>query len=303
MSKKSEVITSVESSQQVRLRKILFGTDFSTASEAALHYALSIARRYDSQLFVAHVISPAFYANVPEEAAAAAYELARQQAEREMANLLISGRLREVPHQVLLGEGAIWPALSDMIRNHDIDLVVLGTHGRTGARKVFLGSVAEEIFRRAECPVLTVGPKVTGTPEAETTFRQIVYATEFSPASERAMAYAFSLAQEHQARLALLHVVSDGAELEAKGVTVLREFYTRKLQALVTPETRLWIETDSTVEFGDPAEKILGVARDWRADLIVLGAHPVAIFPGHLPLTTAYKVVCQSLCPVLTVRS
>lgn len=303
MSNKLQELISTGIGQRVRLRNILIATDFSPASEAALNHAIFIARRFDSQLFIAHIISPASYGSVPGEAAAAASELTRHQAEREMTNLLISGRLRGLPHQVLVEEGAFWPVLSGMIRDHDIDLVVAGTHGRKGARKVFLGSVAEEIFRRAECPVLTVGPKVTGTGEVEAQLRQIVYATEFSPTSERALAYALSLAQEHQARLTLLHVVPEGPELEARGTAFLREYYAERLRRAVALDNQLGAETEPTVEFGNAAEKILGAARDRQADLIIMGAHAVSFLPGHVPSATAYKVVCQASCPVLTVRS
>jgi nucleotide-binding universal stress UspA family protein len=292
----------VNGKKPVKLENILFATDFSPVSEAALGYALAIARRYDSKLFVAHVVRPDVFQMLPPENLAGVLEQIRRYAEQEMANLLISGRLRGVPHQVLLEQGQLWPALSGMIEKNDIDLVVVGTRGRTGVQKLLLGSVAEEIFRLSPRPVLTVGPTVSGHAPEETHLRQIVYATDFTPTAERAAAYALSLAQEHQAHLTLLHVVRDVDKVSPENIARLREFFTRRLEKVVPPETNLWCDPEFAVSFGAPAEGVLEIAKSRHADLIVLGVRGVASFAGHLPPATAYKIVCQAPCPVLTVR-
>jgi nucleotide-binding universal stress UspA family protein len=296
----------LESNTRIGLQNILFATDFSTSSEMAMHYALAIARRYDSKIFVAHVIRPDAYQLVPAESQPTVMGQARRYAEQEMANVLISGRLRGIPHQVLLGQGEMWSALSEMLEKHEINLIVVGTHGRTGVRKLLLGSVAEQIFRLAHCPVLTVGPKVTRAPAAdlpgETDLRQIVYATDFTVTSERAAAYAISLAQEHQARLTLVHAVRDASEFSPHNTALLVEFFTKRLRELLPATAESWCEPECVVEFGAPDDMILKVAADRSADLIVIGVRRSATFPGHLPPATAYKVVCQAHCPVLTVR-
>ena len=291
-----------DSQTRVALRNILFGTDFSSVSEAALSYALSLARRYDSQVYVAHVIRPDAYQLVPPDAMGSVLEQTRRYAEQKMADLLISGRLRGIPHQVLLGQGDLWPVLSDMLAKHEIDLIVVGTHGRTGVRKLLLGSAAEEIFRLSRCPVLTVGPRVLSEAPTETDLRQILYATDFAPTSERAAAYALSLAQEHQAHLTLLHVVQEHSDISPHNKARLTGFFSRRLQEMVSEEAELWCDPEFAVEFGVPADCILKVAGDRQAHLIVLGVRRSATFAGHLPPATAYKVVCQGQCPVLTVR-
>ena len=93
-----------------------------------------------------------------------------------------------------------------MVGRHAIDLIVLGSHGKHGLKKLVLGSAAEQIFRHADCPVLTVGPKVVAPGPGEVAFKHILFATDFSAGSLRALPYALSLAEENQARLALLHV-------------------------------------------------------------------------------------------------
>lgn len=296
-----------EGETRVSLRNILLATDFSQASDAALAHAARIARRYDAKMFVAHVIRPDVYQLVPPEATTIALEQTRRYAEQQMAGLLISGRLRDIPHQVLLGTGELWPVISGMLGQHEIDLVVVGTHGRTGARKLLLGSAAEEIFRMAPCPVLTVGPKVEaqqGTARAPDPLsrRRFLYATDFSAHSERAAAYAVSLAQENQAHLTLLHVVQESADVSPHNRARIVEYFTKQLRALMPDEAEMWCEPEIIVEFGEPADAILRVADQTQAEVIALGVRRAGTFPGHLPPATAYKVVCQARCPVLTVR-
>lgn len=301
--KTQEIATmSLDGSKPVQLRNILYATDFSTASEAALGYALAIARRYDSQIFIAHVIRPDVYQMLPPENLTGVLSQIRHYAEQEMANLLISGRFRGVPHQILLEQGQFWPVLSGMIERNGIDLIVVGTRGRTGVQKLLLGSAAEEIFRLAQGPVMTVGPSVSGHAPAEAELRHILYATDFAPASERAAAYALSFAQEHRAHLTLLHVVPDVDQSTATNIARLREFFTKRLEKIVPQEAALWCEPELAVAFGHPADGVLEVAKARQADLIVLGVRGTAAFPGHLPPATAYKIVCQAICPVLTVR-
>ncbi len=286
---------------RIQVRGILLATDFSSSSEAALPHAVALARRYDAQLFVAHVIRPDLFEMVPHEESHLLKESTRRHAEEQMTRLLVSGRLRGIDHQVLVGEGPLWSVISEEIAAHEIDLVIVGTHGRTGTRKLLLGSVAEEIFRMAHCPVLTVGPRVVAQGPMDSP-RRLLFATDFRAESERAAAFAISLAQENQAHLTILHAVKDAGEASMPNVNMLREFFMRRLRALVPEDADLWCDPQFLVEFGDPAETVLRVAGEQNAELIAMGIRRTATFAGHLPPATAYKVVCQAKCPVLTVR-
>jgi nucleotide-binding universal stress UspA family protein len=293
---------SVETNTQVQLRDILFATDFSPNSQVALDYAIAVARRYESRLFVAHVITPDSAGLAPPQDSRKVSQWVRQDAEEKMAGILISGVLRDVPHQVLLAQGAVWPVLSDMIENKEIDLVVVGTHGRTGVGKLFLGSAAEEIFRFAKCPVMTVGPRASGKAPREVDFRRILFATDFSPHSLHAAAYAFALAQEFQARLTLVHVVRDAIDPATESIFETREIHEGRLKMIIPPEAELWCKPEFVVGFGDPAETILDQIEARRADLVVLGVRSGDMLTGHGPAGIAYKVVCKAPCPVLTIR-
>jgi nucleotide-binding universal stress UspA family protein len=205
---------------------------------------------------------------------------------------------------VLFEEGDVLSVLAEVVGKHNIDLIVLGTRGRSGAGKFFLGSTAEEIVRSASCPVLTVGPQARIAPVKGGPLRQIVYATDLNKEGAHGAAYAISLAQEFEARLTVLHVISERKTGELVIPEQLEAACKQLLHKVVPVDAEPWCEPEFILERGEPAEKILATAKVKNADLIVLGAHPESGFPGaatHLPIATAHKVIAQANCPVLTV--
>ena len=119
-----------------------------------------------------------------------------------------SAPFKGVKHNELIEQGEVPEVLSRLVREHDIDLIVIGTGGRKGLEKLLLGSVAEEVFRNAGCPVLTMGPHATHW-KIDGNLRHILYATDFGPESLHGLPYAISLAEENRARLTLLHVAPE----------------------------------------------------------------------------------------------
>jgi nucleotide-binding universal stress UspA family protein len=291
-----------QDTQRVSLSKILVTTDFSEVSNRALDYAIALARRYDARIYLTHVITPDPFQFAEPQLAQATYEKVRQAAEEGITDILISGKLRGVPHEVLMEEGNVWPTLEKLIAAHEIDLVVAGTHGRGKVQKILVGSVAEEIFRQANTPVLTVGPAVKGEVGKEVELSNILFATDFGPGAEKAAAYAFSLAQEHDASLTLLHVVESATAYTEESVARLREVHAVRMKQLMPSGSENWCKPEFRVTFGAAEEEILIAAKESQADLIVMGAKARRSFAGHAPLTIAYNVVTKAACPVLTVR-
>jgi nucleotide-binding universal stress UspA family protein len=277
-------------------------TDFSEISDRALDYAIALARRYDARIYLAHVITPDPFQFAEPQLAQATYEKVRQAAEEGITDILISGKLRGVPHEVLVEEGNVWPSLESLIVRNEIDLLVAGTHGRGKVQKLLIGSVAEEIFRKADCAVLTVGPAVKNPNEKEVELNHILFATDFGPGAEKAAAYAFSLAQEHNATLTLLHVIESAAAYTEESVARQREMNVVRMKQLMPAGTENWCKPDFRATFGAAVEEILIAARESKAELIVMGAKARRSLAGHAPLTIAYNVVTKSTCPVLTVR-
>ena len=289
--------------KKVSLTKILVTTDFSPESERALDYALALARRYDARIYLAHVIAPDPFLYAEPSLAQATYEKTRQAAEQGIADILVSGKLRGIPHEVLLEEGNVWPVIERMIEKHEIDLVITGTHGRGKVQKVLIGSVAEEIFRQANCAVMTVGPHVKTGASTEAELKNILFATDFGAGAEKAAGHAFSLAQEHGARLTMLHVIQEATAFTEESVRRQREFNVERMKELMPAGAENWCKPEFRASFGEAADEILTMARETKADLIVMGAKTLKSMAGHAPFTIAYNVVTKAQCPVLTVRS
>ena len=296
-------MNATETKTRISLKNILYATDFSPAAEAALPYAIGLAKRYGAKVHGFHVRHPATYPIVGpegfEKVIEAAHELAKIEAKQ--LHTMLAG----VPHEVSVCEGEVWPLMSGIMSKEKTDMIVIGTSGRTGVSRFFLGSIAEEIFRKASCPVLTVGPQVSLDAARRLEMKEILYATDFSHESLAALPYAVSLAQENQAGLTLLHVVAAEKAGEVDHAKLHEDSVQLKLQKLLPPDAKVWCEPKCVVERGHGAEKILEVATAIGADLIVLGVRSAEGEMGvatHLSKSVAHAVVTQARCPVLTVR-
>ena len=302
MTQVMEPLRAVQADKKISLARIMVLTDFSPVSDLALQYAIALARRYESKIYLTHIISPASYQLAEPGLAEITYQRLRQAAEEGMGDILVSGRLRDVQHTTLFVEGNIWPTVARLIHEYQIDLLVTGTHGRGQMKKVLLGSVSEEVFRQADCAVLTVGPHVKDEAPHDVELKNILFATDFGPGAARAAEYAFSLAQEHEARVTAFHALLESRAHTREGEERLREISVARMKQFVRPECEDWCKTEFRVSFGEAAEEILHQARETNADLIVMGAKTVTSLAGHMPLTVAYNVAAKATCPVLTVR-
>jgi nucleotide-binding universal stress UspA family protein len=293
----------IEAQARIQLKNILFTTDFSAASRAAVPYALELGKHYGAKVHALHVNPPATKPLTPAASWKSLEEVTQQEAVQHRQAIL--GAFAGVETEVMLRDGDLWPNIAAAVEKSKIDLIVTGTRGRSGVAKLLLGSKAEEIYRNAPCPVLMVGPHSKGEREGVGEFSNILFATDFRPESIAAAPYAISLAQEYQAHLTLLHVVADAKRNEFVRPTDLTASSEHLLHRLVPVDAELWCVPKFVVERGEAAEKILDVAGRLRADLIVLGTQKPGGFPGaatHLPIATAHKIVTQATCPVLTVR-
>jgi nucleotide-binding universal stress UspA family protein len=284
---------------RIAISKILLATDFSPESQNALKCAISLAKRYESKLFLAHAISEETFLT-GAEVWPALIDTVQRNAEKNMARIEQDQDLQSLAHEVLLQAGETWEVLSRLVSDQNIDLIVMGTHGSGGIDKLMLGSTAEKVVRHAPCPVLTVGPRVRLL--SLESFSNILYATDFSSGSLRALNYALSLAEEDRAELTMLHVieslpVSDGEFVEWKRRDCER------LRQLVPTGIDLPSQPEMEVEVGDPAEEIVRLADARNAELIVMGSHPSGAVSTHLPWTTLHHVLQHAHCPVLTVRA
>jgi nucleotide-binding universal stress UspA family protein len=282
----------------VRLNNILFAMDFSPGALLAFPFALSIAKRYGGKIFLAHIVPEADYGTVAISSRAT---LTRMESAMEEALSSPLGSLRDTPHELLFDHGSICSRLLAAADRCGIDLIVIGTHGWRGIKKLLKGSTAEEIASLATRPVLTTGPKVDAKPE----FKRILYATDFSDAAAEALPYALSLTLAFDARLVFLHVndwSSKEPPVEAQAMTfdfvrdqLLRSGYGRAMEG----------RFEVIVDFGSRAELVVNAASEQRADLIVMGAHTGGgirtRIAAHLPGSLFHDITAEAPCPVLTV--
>ncbi len=356
---------------RIKLKNILFATDFSPSAEAILPHALDVARRYGAVLYTVHVLLHKPFVEDPEQirlmasqrtpalmrsiswkdidykeleelieqgdavevlskmiwkhgidlsaigssgrkgleklllgsVAEEVYRSAEQIklfANQQLPALVRSESWKDVKHKELIEQGEVSEVLSKLVRKYGIDLIVIGTGGRKGLGKLLLGSVAEEVFRNAQCPVLTVGPHVTRW-RTDGSLQHILFATDYGPESLHALPYAISLAEKNRALLTLLHVAPEtGVSLFLADPSEVTTSTEEQLRALIPKGTRLWHEPEYMAEFGSPAETILRTAAP-TADMIVLGVKRPGALTKHLGEGVAYKVVCEAPCRVLSV--
>lgn len=171
------------------------------------------------------------------------------------------------------------------------DLIVMGTHGRSGFQPLALASVAEKVLRRARCPILTVPARAGGWPDP-LLFKRILCATDFSPASEAAVGYAVSLAEESNATLLLVHVRERLERAAARA----------QLCRALPREARKRGVSEEIVTCGQVAPEILRLAAERKIGLIVMGVHGRNLLDLMAFGSVTHQVVREAICPVLTVR-
>jgi nucleotide-binding universal stress UspA family protein len=285
-----------------QLRRILVATDFSAGARSALDCTLSLAKLGQTKIYLTHVIPAGALQYVSHERAEEVILQARLFASEEMKRLLKESDSDGLIQTDILSGGGVWPQLQEFVKSQAIDLLVMGTHGRTTAQKQLLGPVAEEIFRLADCPVLTVGWPVKKPALAASGVQRILYATNFKPHAERAAPLAHSMEHSHDAQLAMLHVVEEQHSSPTGCTEIVRQFITERMKKGLPAGCVGKPGPEFLVRFGDPAEQMLQAARELRSDLIIMGLRARKNVAGQLPSEVAYKVACQSPCPVLTTR-
>ena len=299
----------MESSQlatdDIRVQHILFPTDFSPAADAAFAYAVAIAERYHAKLHVVHAINVEPSGPTDSECSPAIIKQAHEQAAQKIHHLLRTQPLHAAACEPMIAQGLVSEILPDLLRRNRIDLAVVGTHGRRALKKLLLGSIAEEILRLAQCPVLTVGPKSASAP-ANLELRHILYLLKFEPDASEAAKYAVSLAQRFGADLTVMNVREDAplsaAQQEKReGITEPFKFW---VEDHVPKSSRLRNQVHFERGFGPATEAILNFIPKAGVDLIVMPVERVdPVIAAHLPLPdTAYQLITRAPCPVLTIH-
>jgi nucleotide-binding universal stress UspA family protein len=285
----------------VSIDKILLATDFSSASEKAASYAKALARRFSSIVELAHVFDPSVVTAYEEALIGLPINERRRNSIEKLERLRSDFSSRGIETLSTLPWGH-QPA-SEILRiakEQDVDLIVAGTHSKSGVERLILGSTAEEIIRNAECTVLTVGPRAKTVEDTPLIFRNIVYATDFTPSARKAAIYALSFAEDSGAHLYLCHVIGP-QEPTAAGQEFSEGGFRRALKEMIPESAYDWCDPECVVERGYAGEAILKLAERVQADLIVLGTRKASLLLTHIERGLTPELLAQATCPVMTI--
>lgn len=293
----------------LKIERILCPTDFSDFSERAYDYGLSLARHYNAELYLLHVVRPVII-GYPEYAIPDSvnefYGELREHAEeqlREFAKVHAEGGVQA---KVAVEEGVVTESILDFARDNSVDMIVIGTHGRRGFQRLTLGSVTERVLRRAGCPVLAVRRPAhdfvaPGSKVEPVHLRKILLCSDFSECSERALKYALSLAKEYKSELTLLHVLEHPPSPEQREVEDARVVHL--LEGRLPAEARSSCEIRTVVRSGKPYEEIVKLAEQEQTDLIVVGVRGRNVLDLALFGSTTHRVLQLGPCPVLAIHA
>lgn len=283
----------------IEIKRILWATDFSEASTAALPVVAAIANRYGSRVFAAHVCAPGVYPMVAPQVISVLDRKQERETKADMEKLLQLPQLQKMEVEALVRSGEVAEQLEHLVKQKNISLVVAGTHGLTGFKHRVLGSVAEELVRGLSCPVLTVGPRIAKRFETAAGIDNIVFPTDFSEESLSVFPYLASLANEYRSRITVLHILPP----ETAGnpdAPALAEPLRRQMEKALAHQLSPRCRPEFVVESGDPTEKILEECHCRNADLVGLGVRGATDIARHFRETVAYRILAEAECPVLT---
>jgi nucleotide-binding universal stress UspA family protein len=294
----------------IPIHRIACATDFSAASEGAWDEARLLGRLLDAEIVVVHAIPPPPTVPLEPYLPPAIYEDllagARREAEGGFDRLLGSIRGSGLKVRIRQEHGPPAARILHAVAEEAADLLVVGTHGRTGLDRLLLGSVADRLVRQAACPVLTVRAGLPAPPGQA--IRRICYATDFSPTARAAWGWAVALATATGAEVDLVHVTLEpvpdrhlAAETMERMTALLHEQARREVERFLErsplPRARVHVHLLP----GVPGELIVGRARQHAADLIVMGTHGWSGLTRWMLGSAAHHVIQAAPCPVLTV--
>ena len=293
------------------MNRIVYATDLSSTSEPAWGEARRLGQLFKAEILLLHVVAPPYVVPVEGYFPPGLYEEllrnTRHDAEKGLDRLLGSVAGSGLKVRIRLEEGGP-PAsrILEVAAQEAADLLVIGTHSRTGLQRTVLGSVADRLVRQATCPVLTVRPIPERAPRGE--IRRICYATDFSPTARAAWPWAVAIASAAGAEVDLVHVtfepVADRhlpADAIGRMAQLLREQgqieVERFLERSTLPRERIHVRLSP----GVPADQIIHQAQEQATDLIVMGTHGWSGIVRWMLGSVAHHVIQTAPCPVLTI--
>jgi nucleotide-binding universal stress UspA family protein len=293
----------------LEIKLIVCPIDFSEFSIRAYQYALSLAEHYRAKLVAHHIVELWRYPYAEYVAAQGNYaEFCRALREggREKLQEFVKNHTHDqIEPELAVHEGTAPDSILSFAQERKTDLIVMGTHGRRGYDRMVLGSVTNRVMRTAPCPVVAIcKPPHESTAAGEERHRvhhlhRILFCTDFSENSERALNYAISATAEYNSELTLLHVL-EGTPTSSKMEEAIATT-TQQLDKLIPEEGRKTLKIKTAVRIGKPYQEIIQLALEAQIDLVVLGVHGRGALDLAVFGSTTNRVLQLGPCPVLAV--
>jgi nucleotide-binding universal stress UspA family protein len=297
----------------IGIRKILVPVDFSEPSKKAVNYGLSLALQFNARLLLTHIVpsSTAFVYTFPTESIA--FEKEQAGCAKTMLPSMIPEEFRDrVDLQTMVKVGDVRSELLGIVTDEQIDLVVMGTHGRNAFDRFLLGSLTERMLRKLPIPVLTVShldPAKELLSAGPVPLQHVLYATDLSDSAETGLQFSAELARGTGARLTVLHVMRTletvywGAEggYIPEELESLREATVTRLNNSIPANLNTGGEIVPMMTEGEPFREILRVADEGKADLIVMNLQGKNLIERALLGSTAERVIRSAHVPVLSI--
>ena len=299
----------------LKIKKILFPTDFSKCADQALTHAVFYAEKYGAELHILHVIT--LFADQPDilqkEFLATGDMIKNIERNFEEQIITVARKHEDKGIRILQsckrGISAA-PTILEYASKNDIDLIIMGTQGRRGLAHILLGSTAEEIVRMADCAVFTIREQKNVKPIKA--IQQILVPVDFSEHSATAISYAKKIAQDYDAQLQLLHIIEDTTHpaFSLSGKSSIYDFFPnikedsiKKVRKMFAEANGPEVKSEIFVQDGHPTHEIIEFSKKNASDLIVISTHGLTGVDHFLIGSVTEKVVRKAFCPVFTVRT
>ena len=297
---------------RVQFKKILCATDFSEYSNHTVNYGVALAREFGSRLIICHVIdlsSVAIYGEFQLDPIGQQNRIiddAKEQLEKLTGD-------QPVDWEPMISVGKPADEILRAVEEENIDLVISATRGRSGLKRLILGSVTERLMLTLPCPLLVLrspGHEFVRAADHGIRLKKILVGCDFSPDSDQAFNHALSLAQEFEAELHLANVIEPQAQSnllksESSAVEEIQEDFRnlimKKLKDQVPEEARNWCTPQTVILEGQPYEKLANYAESNDIDMIVMGVRGHSLVKSLFLGSTTDRVVRRAPCPVLSV--
>ena len=294
----------------LEVKLILCPIDFSEFSVRAYHHALSLAEHYRAKLVALHIVELFRFPSVGFAASAGLFDescqAVRESGKEQLQEFVKNHTHDEIQPELVVHQGIAPDSILSFAQAQKTDVIVMGTHGRRGYDRLMLGSVTDRVMRRAPCPVLAVckpphDSMAAGKERGHVHhLSRILFCTDFSENSERALNYAISATTEYDAELTLLHVLEE-VPSPAKTEEAIAAA-TDQLDKLIPPEGRKTLKIKTAVRIGKPYRQIIQLALETQIDMVVMGVRGRGALDLAVFGSTTYRVMQLGPCPVLAVH-